>query len=137
MPTKAELKAKKQHVKLRIRTGDKVMIIAGKDKGQTGFVAAVSQEKMKAIILQDNEENPEQPLPLNAAVKHFKAKYQGQRSARVRIPVPIHISNLMVIDPESGQPSRIGRRKEDGKIVRFAKKSGKTILDEPNMQKEG
>ncbi len=134
--TKAEIKAKKQHVKPRVRTGDKVVIIAGKDKGQTGFVAAVSAEKMKAIVLQENEENAEQPLPLNAAVKHFKAKMQGQKSARIRIPVPIHISNLMVLDPETNEATRIGRRKEDGKIVRYSKKSGKTIKDEPNIEKK-
>lgn len=134
--TRAEIKAKKANIKLKIRTGDKVVIIAGKDKGQTGFVAAVSNEKMKAIVLQDNDENADQPIPLNAAVKHFKAKYQGQRSARIRIPVPIHISNLMVLDPEGNKPTRIGRRKEDGKIVRFAKKTGKTIKDESNIQKK-
>lgn len=136
MPTKAELKAKREHVKLKVRTGDKVVIIAGKDKGQMGFVAAVSPEKRKAIVLQENDENAEQPLPLNAAVKHFKAKYQGQKSARIRIPVPIDISNLMIIDPESNNPTRVGRRKEDGKIVRYAKKSGKTIKDEPNISKQ-
>jgi len=136
MPTKAELKAKKAHVKPKVRTGDKVVIIAGKDKGQIGFVAAVSAEKMKAIVLQENEENSEQPLPINAAVKHFKAKYQGQKSARIRIPVPIHLSNLMVVDPDSDKPTRIGRRRESGKLVRFAKKTGKTIKDEPNIQKK-
>lgn len=136
MPTKAELKAKKAHVKQKIRTGDKVVIIAGKDKGQIGFVAALSPEKRKAIILQENEENAEQPVPLNAAIKHFKAKYQGQRSARIKIPVPIDLSNLMVIDPETGDATRIGRRKEDGKIVRYAKKSGKTLKDEPNISKK-
>lgn len=132
--TNAEIKAKKTHVKPRVRTGDKVVIIAGKDKGQIGFVAAVSAEKMKAIVLQENEENAEQPVPLNAAVKHFKAKYQGQKSARIRIPVPIHLSNLMVIDAETGEATRVGRRKEDGKLVRYAKKSGKTIKDEPNIE---
>jgi len=136
MPTKAELKAKKQHVKVKVRTGDKVVIIAGKDKGQTGFVAALSPEKMKAIVLQENEENTEQPIPLNAAVKHFKAKYQGQKSARIRIPVPIHLSNLMVVDPDTGQATRVGRRKESGKIVRYSKKSGKALKDEPNIQKK-
>lgn len=134
--TKAEIKTKKAHIKPKIRTGDKVVIVAGKDKGQKGFVAAVSKEEMKAIVLQENEENPDQPVPLNAAIKHFKAKYQGQRSARIRIPVAIHISNLMVLDPETGEPTRVGRRKEGGKIVRYAKKSGKTINDEPNIDKK-
>lgn len=133
--TKSEIKAKKAHVKPKVRTGDKVVIIAGKDKGQVGFVAAVSKEKMKAIILQENEENAEQPIPLNAAIKHFKAKYQGQKSARIRIPTPIHLSNLMVLD-ESGKASRVGRRKESGKTVRYTKSNGKTLKDEPNIEKK-
>ncbi|MBS1707857.1 MAG: 50S ribosomal protein L24 [Armatimonadetes bacterium] len=123
-------------MKLKVRTGDKVVIIAGKDKGQIGTIAAISPYEGKAIVLAENPENPEVPLPLNAAVKHRKARYQGERSARIRIPVPIDISNLMVIDPASDKPSRVGRRLEDGKIVRYAKKSGKTIVDKPNIVKE-
>ena len=134
MPTKAELKAKQP--KLKIRTGDKVLIIAGKDRGQKGIVAAVSPEKMKALIVQEDPENPGQFLALNAAVKHKKAKFQGEQSARFIKPMPIHISNLKVIDPASGEASRIGRRVEDGKIVRYAKKSGKTILDTPNVEEK-
>jgi large subunit ribosomal protein L24 len=72
---------------------------------------------------------------LNAAIKHRKAKFQGQKSARVRIPVPIHISNLMVLDPKTGEPTRVGRRKEDGKLVRYAKKSGELIPDAPLEEK--
>ena len=134
MPTKADLKRLATKVKLKIRTGDNVMIIAGKDKGQTGFVAAVSPKELKAIVLQKNPENDAQPLPLNAVIKHRKARYQGERSARIKLPAPIHISNLMVIDPESGKPSRVGRRKEGDKLVRYAKKSGKTLVDLPNIE---
>ncbi|MES1227561.1 MAG: hypothetical protein ABUL72_02760, partial [Armatimonadota bacterium] len=65
MPTKAELKALANPVKLKIRTGDKIKVIAGKDKGEIGYVAAISPKEHKAIILKDNPENPEQPLPLN------------------------------------------------------------------------
>lgn len=133
--TKAQIKALKKKPKLKIRTGDKVMIIAGKDKGQEGFVAAVSPREQKAFVLQDNPDNPEQPLPLNVQIKHYKARYQGERSARIQRPAPIHISNLMVLDPESGAPTRIGRRVEDGKVVRYAKKSGKTLEDKPNIDK--
>ena len=134
--TKAQIKALKKKPKLKIRTGDKVMIIAGKDKGQEGFVAAVSPREQKAFVLQEDPENPEQPRPLNVQIKHFKARYQGQKSARIVRPAPIHISNLMVLDPETGEPTRLGRRKEDGKVVRYAKKSGKTLVDEPNLVKE-
>ncbi len=129
MPTKAELKVANKPIKLKIRTGDKVEIIAGKDKGQRGYIAAVSPRENKCIVLQENPENPEQPIPLNAVIKHFKAKNQGQRSARIKLPAAIHVSNVMVLDPKTGEPTRIGRRKEGDKLVRYAKKSGATLVD--------
>ncbi|MBX7131316.1 MAG: 50S ribosomal protein L24 [Fimbriimonadaceae bacterium] len=135
MPTKADIKRLAQHVKVKVRQGDRVVIISGKDKGQRGFVAAVAPKEQKVIVLQDNPENPDQPVPLNAAIKHRKAKVQGERSARIKIPVPLHISNVMVIDPKTDQPTRIGRKKEGDKIVRYAKKSGETIKDLPNISK--
>lgn len=128
MPTKAELKKLGKPLKLKIRRGDKVMIIAGKDKGQVGFVAAVSPKENKVIVLKDNPENPEQPLPLNQVIKHRKARNQGERSARIALPAPINVSNVMVLDPKTGQPTRIGRKlDENGKLVRFAKKSGEIV----------
>lgn len=129
MPTKAQLKQLKNPVKLKIRKGDKVMIISGKDKGEIGFVAAVAPAEQKALVLKENEENPDQPLPLNAVIKHRKARMQGERSMRVRIPSPIHVSNLMVLDPTTNQPTRVGRRKDEttGKLVRYSKKTG-TVL---------
>jgi len=136
MPTKAELKAKKHKIKLKIRTGDKVLIIAGKDRGEKGIVAAVSPEKMKALVVQETDDTENPYRPLNAATKHQKAKFQGERSSRFVKPMPIHISNLKVLDPETGEPTRIGRRKEDGKIVRYAKKSGKTIVDTPQKEEK-
>lgn len=136
MPTKAEIKQQKQHIKLKIRTGDKVVIIAGKDKGQIGVVAAVSPKEMKCIVVQDDPVNPDQKIPLNAVTKHYKAKRQGERSSRFKMPAPLHISNVMLIDPESGKPSRVGRRKEGDKIVRYAKKSTKTLVDLPNINKD-
>lgn len=129
--TKAEIKRLEKPIKYKVRKGDQVMVISGKDKGEKGFVWAVSPKDQKAIVLKENEENPDQPLPLNAAIKHRKAKMQGQKSARVRIPVPIHLSNLMVLDPKTGEPTRVGRRKEDGKTVRYARKSGEVIPDAP------
>lgn len=134
--TKKEIKQKAQHVKLKVRKGDFVRIVAGKDKGQEGFIAVVLPDKQKVIVLQNNDENPDRPLPLNAAIKHRKAKMQGEKSARMRIPVPIHISNVMVLDPKTKEPTRVGRRLEDGKVVRYAKKSGDLIPDQPVMEKE-
>ena len=136
MATKAELKRKAHQPKLKVRKGDKVVITAGKDKGELGWIAALDPVKMKALVLQDNPENPDNPFPLNSMIKHKKARYQGEKSARVKLPAPIHISNLMVLDPESEVPTKIGRRKEDGKIVRYGKKTGKTIRDTPNMEEK-
>lgn len=129
MPTKAEIKKAGHKRKLKLRLGDRVMIISGKDRGQIGFVAAVAPREEKVIVLQDNPDNADQPLPLNAAIKHRKARMQGEKSARLKIPVPIHVSNVMVLDPKDDKPTRVGRRKEDGKIVRYAKKSGETVTD--------
>lgn len=134
MPTKAELKQNATHIKLKVRKGDRVVIISGKDKGEIGFVAAVSPKDQKVIVLKENDENPDQPFPLNAAIKHRKARTQGERSVRIKIPVPIHVSNVMVLDGATGQPTRVGRRLEDGKLVRYSKKSGAKIIDAQVME---
>jgi len=128
--TKAEIKRRANPIKLKLRRGDKVMIIAGKDKGQIGFIAAVSAKESRVIVLKDNPENPDQPLPLNQVIKHRKARQQGEKSARIALPAPIHISNVMVLDPKTGLPSRVGKKKEGDKLVRYAKKSGTTITVE-------
>ena len=121
---------------MKVHKGDTVLVISGKDKGEIGFVYAVSPKEQKAIVLKMNEENPDQPLPLNAAIKHRKARMQNERSVRIRIPVPIHVSNLMVLDPKDGQPTRVGRKTEDGKIVRYAKKSGEKLVEAPFEKEE-
>ena len=115
--------------KLKLRSGDAVIIIAGKDKGERGFIAAVSPSENKAIVLKANPDNADQPLPLNRAIKHRKAKTQQERSARIQIPAPIHVSNLMLLDPKTNEPTRVGRKKVDGKLVRYAKKSGEVIAE--------
>lgn len=134
--TKAEIKRRATHIKQKLRTGDRVFIMAGKDKGQSGFIAALDPKKGKAIVLKENEENAEQPLPLNAVIKHKKARFQGEKSARIKLPAPIDLSNLMLIDPKTGKPTRVGRKTDkDGNIVRVAKKSGVVLEDKPNLDK--
>lgn len=129
MPTKAELKQKAAHIKPKLRKGDKVVIIAGKDKGEKGLVVAVDPEKQKALVFQENPEKDGEFRPLNAAIKHKKAKFQGERSARMAMAVPIHLSNLMLLDPKTGEATRVGRKKVDEKVVRYAKKSGEVVKD--------
>lgn len=136
--TKAEIKHLASGIKLRVRKGDKVKIISGKDKGEFGYIAHVLTKSNKVIVLKENEETPDQPLPLNAAVKHKKSRNpQAEKSARIRIPVPIHISNVMVLDPKDNAPTRVGRKLDSKKkLVRFAKRSGQTFKDEPQMEKD-
>ena len=132
MPTKADLKRLAKMPKIKIRKGDRVVIIAGKDKGQEGFIAAVSPKEQKVIVLRENPENPDMPTPLNAVVKHRKARTQAERSARIQLPAPLDISNVMVLD-STGKPTRVGRRLENGKLVRYSKKSNSTLVDAPVM----
>ena len=107
--------ANKSNIKLKIKKGDKVKVIAGAYKGTEGEVLEVLREKNRAIV-----EN------VNIAKKH--AKPTNERAGGIReINNPIHISNLMLIDPKSGVPTRVGRRLEGDKIVRYAKNSGEII----------
>ncbi len=101
--------------KLGIKKGDRVIVIAGKDKGNEGEVLQVFPSKNRAIVDQ-----------INMVKKHTKAT-QDNPGGINDMPASIHISNLMLIDPKSGTASRIGRKLEDGKLVRYSKKSGEII----------
>jgi large subunit ribosomal protein L24 len=103
--------------KLHIKKGDTVMVIAGEAKGEQGKVIRVIVDKNRAVVEGVNEVS-----------KHRKPSASNPQGGIVKEEAPIHISNLMVIDPKSGEPSRIGRKLGDnGKLVRYAKKSGEII----------
>ncbi len=107
--------AKRSAFKLKIKKGDKVRVIAGSFKGTEGEVLEIHPGTNRAIV-----EN------VNLAVKH--AKPTNERAGGIReINNPIHLSNLMLVDPKNGESTRIGRRVENGKLVRYAKKSGETV----------
>ncbi|MBX2816287.1 MAG: 50S ribosomal protein L24 [Saprospiraceae bacterium] len=99
---------------MHIKKGDRVRVIAGAYKGTEGEVLEVQPSKYRAIV-----EN------VNLATKHAKPT-QEQAGGIREINNPIHLSNLQLID-KSGEVTRVGRRVEDGKLVRYAKKSGETI----------
>lgn len=101
--------------KLHVRKGDTVEVISGANKGARGEILEVFPVKNRAIV--DG---------VNLAKKHQKPT-QDNAGGIIEIPLSIHISNLMVIDPKSGEPTRIGRKEVDGKIVRYSKKSGEII----------
>ena len=98
-----------------VRKGDLVMVMAGADKGKQGNVMEVFHDKNR-VIVED----------VNIVKKHRKPT-QSTPGGIVEIPAPIHVSNVMLIDPKSGEPTRVGRKIVDGKSVRYSKKSGEII----------
>ncbi len=103
--------------KLHIKKGDTVYVNAGDDKGKTGRVLEVQVKKSRAIV-----------EGINIVSKSTKPTAKYPQGGIVKIEAPVHISNLNVVDPKTGKPTRIGRRRnEAGKLVRYAKKSGEEI----------
>jgi large subunit ribosomal protein L24 len=101
--------------KLHIHKGDKVIVIAGDDKGKAGEVIEIIPSKNRAVV-----------EGVNIVKKHVKAT-QNESGGIVEMPASIHISNLSLVDPTSGEATRIGYREENGVKVRFSKKSGNVI----------
>ena len=103
--------------KLHIKKGDTVYVNAGDDKGKTGCVLEVQVKKSRAIV-----------EGVNIVSKSTKPSAKYPQGGIVKIEAPVHISNLNLVDPKSGKPTRIGRRADDkGKLVRYSKKSGEEI----------
>src|SRR6478672_191364 len=103
-------------VKLKIRKGDNVIVIAGEHKGQKGRVKSVDRVKMRVVV--DG---------VNMIKKHTKPSPKHPEGGIIEKEAPIHISNLMFVNSK-GEATRIGRKREEsGKIVRYSKKNGETI----------
>merc|ERR1711976_179306 len=104
-------------VKFHVRKGDAVKIIAGNDKGKTGKVLEVNRAKYRAVV-----------EGANMVTKHVKPSATNPEGGIQETEAAIHLSNLMVVDPSSGDATRIGRKKNaDGKLQRYSKKSGEFI----------
>ncbi|MFN0192437.1 MAG: 50S ribosomal protein L24 [Aestuariivirga sp.] len=102
--------------KLKIRKGDKVFVIAGKDKGKQGEVLRVIPDENRAVV-----------NGVNVARRHTR-QTAGQEGGIVSREMPIQISNLALRDPKDGKPTRVGFKfLKDGKKVRFAKRTGEII----------
>lgn len=103
--------------KLHIKKGDTVFVNTGEYKGQKGRVLEVNRSSNRAIV-----------EGINLIKKHTKPNAKNPDGGIIEQEAPIHISNLMVIDPSSGEPTRIGRKIGDNqKLVRYSKKSGEEI----------
>ena len=103
-------------MKLKIKSGDTVRVIAGDHKGSEGKVIRVDRKKNKALI-----------EGINMVSKHEKPSAQNPQGGITEKEAPIHISNLALIDAKSGETTRIGYEVRDGKKVRVAKKSKEVI----------
>ncbi len=97
-------------VKIKIRKGDTVKVIAGNDKGNTGIVQEIITATNRVIV-----------EGINVVTKHVKPSATNPNGGIEKVEAPIHISNVMFVDPESGEACRVGRKVVDGKIVRYAK----------------
>lgn len=103
--------------KLHIRRGDTVTVIAGDSKGKQGKVLSVDIENKKAVV-----------EGINIVSKHVKPSATQPNGGIVKKEAPVHISNLMVIDPSNGTATKVGRKlDENGKLQRYSKKSGEVI----------
>ena len=103
--------------KLHIKKGDTVYVNTGENKGATGKVLKVFVEKQRAIV-----------EGINMVSKSMKPDAKHPQGGIQKQEAPIHISNLNLVDPKTGKPTRIGRRRdENGKLVRYSKKSGEVI----------
>lgn len=100
----------------KIRKGDKVVVLAGKDKGRTGEVLSVAPKDDKAVVRGVN------------MIRRHQKQSQTQEGGIITKEAPIHLSNIALADPKDGKPTRVGFQiQKDGKKVRVAKRSGEVI----------
>jgi large subunit ribosomal protein L24 len=99
----------------KLRKGDNVVVLAGKDKGKKGEITRVMPKDNKAVV-----------AGVNVAIRHQRQS-QGSQGGRIAKEMPIDLSNLALVDPKTGEATRVGFRMDGDRKVRFAKKSGEAI----------
>ena len=102
---------------VKIKKGDTVKVIAGKDKGAEGKVIQVLREEQRVIV-----------EGVNRVKRHTKAVQGGNTGGIITAEAPIHVSNVMLVDPDTNKPTRIGYRRDDeGRAVRVSRRTGKDL----------
>jgi large subunit ribosomal protein L24 len=101
---------------MHVKKGDKVQVISGKDKGKQGVILESFPKKERVLV-----------EGVNVVKKHSKPSQANPQGGIISQEAPIHVSNVMPLDPKSGQPTRVGYQLVDGKKVRIAKKSGESL----------
>jgi large subunit ribosomal protein L24 len=100
----------------KIKKGDKVVVLSGKDKGKTGEVVRAMPKQMKVVV-----------SGVNVHARHRKPSQQSPQGGIERKEAPLHVSKVAIADPKTGQPTRVRFEERDGKKVRVAAKSGELI----------
>ena len=100
----------------KIKKGDRVVLLTGKDKGKQGSVLRVLPKEERVVV-----------EGLNMVQRHTRPTQADPQGGIKNKEAPLHVSNVALVDPKTGGPTRVGFRVEDGKKVRFAKKSGEVI----------
>lgn len=103
-------------IKMHVKKGDKVKVISGKDKGKEGVILEAFAKKERVLV-----------EGINMVKKHAKPSQDNPQGGILNQEAPIHVSNVMPIDPKTGEPTRVGYKIVDGKKVRIAKKSGEPL----------
>ncbi|RBW67766.1 50S ribosomal protein L24 [Bacillus taeanensis] len=101
---------------MHVKKGDKVQVISGKDKGKQGVILQALPKKDRVIV-----------EGVNIVKKHAKPSQLNPQGGIIEMEAAIHVSNVMPLDPKTGEPTRVGYKVEDGKKVRIAKKSGEAL----------
>lgn len=101
---------------MHVKKGDKVKVITGKDSGKEGTILEAYPKKDRVLV-----------EGVNMVKKHSKPSQDNPQGGILDLEAAIHVSNVMPIDPKSGEPTRVGFEERDGKKVRIAKKSGEAI----------
>ncbi|MRG88027.1 50S ribosomal protein L24 [Salinibacillus xinjiangensis] len=101
---------------MHVKKGDKVLVISGKDKGKQGTVLEAYPKKERVLV-----------EGVNQVKKHAKPSQDNPQGGILTQEAAIHVSNVMPVDPKSGEPTRVGYSEVNGKKVRIAKKSGEPL----------
>lgn len=101
---------------MHVKKGDKVKVLSGKDRGKEGTVLEAFPKNERVLV-----------EGVNMIQKHAKPSQDNPQGGILNIEAPIHVSNVLPIDPKSGEPTRVGYEVKDGKKIRIAKKSGEAL----------
>lgn len=101
---------------MKIKKGDKVQIMAGKDRGKQGEVLHVLPAALKVVV-----------KGANIMKRHVRARREGEKGERIEKEAPVHVSNVMVVCPHTNKPTRVGYKVEGGEKIRMSKRAGKAL----------